>query len=271
MRNELGPIIWVHNNWFKASLSKNTELVRRVLWTTSLCLTRQDKHSPSHRWLGALPPPAAQHAALRSSRRRLHRPNPLERYEHTADRRRRSPRVQRAAGGSTRRCLHQLRLFPPADRRQPATTPPAAAARPTLRRRSRRPRSHCHRVAPLAALHVVADHLPLEHRRDHPFFRHAGCRCRPRFAAGTAAPRPRSCRRNRSYSHFAHPTQPILVSSARPPPKTDLGVLKHHQHHLTAAKIKQRRRYEGRAGAKVDAGTTPRRCTELSSPPSPSG
>ena len=66
----------------------------------------------SHRWLGALPPPAARHA-LRSSRRRLHRPNPLERYEHTADRRRRLPRVQRAAGGSTRRCLHQLRLFPP--------------------------------------------------------------------------------------------------------------------------------------------------------------
>lgn len=117
----------------------------------------------SHRWLGALPPPAARHA-LRSSRRRLHRPNPLERYEHTADRRRRSPRVQRAAGGSTRRCLHQLRLFPPADRRQPATTPPAAAARLTLRRRSRRPRSHCHRVATLAALYVVADHLPLEHR-----------------------------------------------------------------------------------------------------------
>ena len=84
-------------------------------------------------------------------------------------------------------------------------------------------------------------------RRDRPFFRHAGCRCRPRFAAGTAAPRPRSCRRNRNYSNFAHPTQPILVSSARPPPKTDLGVLKHH--HLTAAKIKQRRRHEGRAGA----------------------
>ena len=53
MRNELGPIIWVHNNWFKASLSKNTELVRRVLWTTSLCLTRQDKHS--HRIGGSVP------------------------------------------------------------------------------------------------------------------------------------------------------------------------------------------------------------------------
>ena len=165
------------NNRFKASLSQNAAFanwVRRVLWTTSfvsdttrnLCLTRQELEScgpSSPIVLGALPPPAARHA-LRSSRRRLHRPNPLERYEHTADRRRRSPRVQRAAGGSTRRCLHQLRLFPPADRRQPATTPPAAAARPTLRRRSRRPRSHCHRVAALAALYVVADHLPLEHR-----------------------------------------------------------------------------------------------------------
>ena len=38
------------------------------------------------------------------------------------------------------------------------------SARPTLRRRSRRPRSHCHRVAALAALYVVDDHLPLEHR-----------------------------------------------------------------------------------------------------------
>lgn len=156
----MGP----QKNGYKASLSQNAELsVEFCGPPVCVCLTQQDKHSPSYRWLGALPPPAARHA-LRSSRRRLHRPNPLERYEHTADRRRRSPRVQRAAGGSTRRCLHQLRLFPPADRRQPATTPPAAASRPTLRRRSRRPRSHCHRVAALAALYVVDDHLPLEHR-----------------------------------------------------------------------------------------------------------
>ena len=134
-------------------------------------------------------------------------------------------------------------------------TPPSLALPP--RRRACRALRSCRPPAAGTSL-----------RRDRPFFRHAGCRCRPRFAAGTAAPRPRSCRRNRNYSNFAHPTQPILVSSARPPPKTDLGVLKHH--HLTAAKIKQQRRHEGRAGAKVVAGTTPRRCTELSSPPWPS-
>ena len=131
--------------------------------------------------------------------------------------RRRPPRVQRAAGGSTRRVPSPTSAF--STRRPEATRHHTAAA------------ARCDR-------HYVAAHAALARTPPRRRARVALRSCRPP-AAGTSVPCPgaaplffatptvdaargrlfnrgaATCQRYRNYNNFAHPTRPILVSSLR--------------------------------------------------------